>query len=128
MNGTYGVVYAGQVVVGIGVFVVKDSVLTGADLAGGRYRGHVIDDPKTKWFQVVFDMFVPAGTLLVQNASPQEIDLTKKQLSILLEPDSDNGEPIRIHFPPGDVTLMIRRIPDENSVYASGVSVILTPV
>jgi hypothetical protein len=127
-DGTYGFVYSGAIGVGIGVFVIKNSMLNGADLAGGRYRGSVTDDPQTKGLRVVFDMFVPAGTFLVQNASPQELSYTKKDISVLFPQGFDNGEPTKIYVPPGYVTLMINRIPDENSIYASGVHFTMTPV
>ena len=127
MNGTYGFVYSGAVGVGMGVFNIKDNVIIGADVAGGRYHGHLADNQETGGFDVLFDMFIPAGTFLVQNASPQEMDLTKTQISVQLKPDFDNGEPIKVFIPPGDVTLMIRKLPDEYSVYANGISITITP-
>jgi hypothetical protein len=127
MNGTYGFVYSGAVGVGMGVFSIKDDVITGADVAGGRYHGHVTDNQETRGFNVLFDMFIPAGTFLVQNASPQEMDLTKTQISLQLEPDFDNGEPVKVFVPPGNVTLMIKRLPDEYSIYAEGISMTVTP-
>jgi hypothetical protein len=127
MNGTYSFVYSGAVGVGMGFFVIKDNVLTGADIGGGRYHGDVTENQETGGFNVLFDMFVPAGMVLAQNSAPQEIDLMKTEISLQFKPDFDNGEPIKVYISPGDVTLMIKRIPDEYSVYAYGVSVTITP-
>ena len=60
MNGAYGFVYSGAVGVGMGVFAIRNNVLTGADLAGGRYHGRVTDDPDTGGFHVSFDMWLLA--------------------------------------------------------------------
>jgi hypothetical protein len=116
MNGTYGFVYAGFIGVGIGVFTIRGSVLTGA---GGKYAGRVVKD-QTEGFTLDFDMFVPAGTFLVQGTSPQDINYTKK-VSISLPPDFAEGVPVKVYIPPGPVTLMIRQISDEEySALASG--------
>jgi hypothetical protein len=127
MDGTYGFVYSGFEGVGIGVFTIRDSVLTGADGAGGRYAGRIVSDPMTEGFTVDFDMFVPAGVFLVQGASPQPMNYTKV-VSISWPANFADGVPITVDIPPGPVTLMIRRIPDEAwSPLASGfkLSVIL---
>jgi hypothetical protein len=47
MNGPYGFVYSGFEGEGLGVFRVIGSELTGVDLGGVRYRGHVRQDQTT---------------------------------------------------------------------------------
>lgn len=127
VNGTYSFAYSGSLGVGVGVLSIQNSTLTGADLGGGRYHGVVIPDPESAGFRVVFDMLVPAGAFLVQNASPQAISHTRSGISVDFRPDFDNGEPIKIYVPPGDITLMVRRISDEYAWCASGVKVTITP-
>ena|ERR1700722_3099137 len=127
MNGTYKFVYSGAVSVGMGFFVIKDNVITGADLYGGRYHGQITSNEKNNGFDVIVDMFVPAGTSLVQSASYQEINHTKSKITLHLKPDFDNGEPITMFIPPGHVTFMIKRTRDEEGIYADGFSVTITP-
>ena len=129
MNGTYGFVYSGFIGVGIGVFTIRASVLTGADGAGGKYDGRVVNDPTTGGLIVDFDMFVPAGTFLVQGTSPLDFNSTRNNLSISWPSNFADGVPIEVYIPPGPVTLMIRRISDEEySALASGfrLSVVLS--
>ena len=53
---------------------------------------------------------------------------TRSGVTLNLPPNFDNGEPIKLVIPPGDITLMIRRIPDDYGPYASGVRLTITPV
>jgi hypothetical protein len=126
MDGTYGIVFAGPAGVGMGFFVVRDGALTGAGIAGGRFRGRVTPDPATGALHVVFDHFVPAGLTLVQGTSPQALNITK-QLKVDLPADYGDGEPIKLYLPPGFVTVMIKRISDDYAALARGVDVIPAP-
>jgi hypothetical protein len=120
MNGTYGFVYSGARGVGLGIFTIRDSVLVGSDTGGARYSGRVAVDASSGDVTVSFEMYVPAGVLLVQGASEQEMNYTKANLSLTLPRDFDNGEPIGVYIPPGNVTLMLRQIPDDYAVFTNG--------
>jgi hypothetical protein len=123
MDGTYGIVFGGVAGVGMGFFVVRDGTLTGAGIAGGRFQGCVTPDPATGALHIVFDHFVPAGLRLVQGTSPHDLDMTK-QLTVDLPADFGDGEPIKLHLPPGPVTVMIKRIPDSYAALAHGVAIV----
>jgi hypothetical protein len=127
-DGTYSFVYCGEIAVGIGVVTIQDSILRGTDFAGGRYSGVVTERPNAAGYRVVYDMFVPANVFLVQGAAPLDISHTRGDVTLDLPLDFDNGEPITQIAPPGKITLMIRRIPDEFAWYASGVKVTISPV
>jgi hypothetical protein len=120
MNGTYGFVYSGARGVGLGIFTLRDSVLTGSDTGGAKYSGHAVQDLPTGEVTMSFEMFVPAGTLLIQGTSEQEMDYTKTNLSLTLQRDFDNGEAFTVYIPPGNVNLMIRQIPDDYAGYTKG--------
>jgi hypothetical protein len=120
-DGTYGFAYSGDRGVGIGVFTIQNNLLKGADIGGGRYSGTVGEHPHGQGYNFLFDMFVPAGTFLVQGTEPQEIPHTRGDIPVDLPLDFFNGEPITRVVGPGKVTFMIRRIPDELAWYASGV-------
>jgi hypothetical protein len=126
-DGTYGFAYCGQIGVGVGVITIKNNMLKGADLSGGRYSGAVSERPNGAGYKIVYDMFVPPHVFLVQGGSPQEMAHTRSDVTLGLPPDFDNGEPIKLMIPPGEVTLMIRRISDEYAAYASGVKLTITP-
>jgi hypothetical protein len=125
MNGTYGFVYSGETGVGIGVFVIKDTVLTGADAGGGRYNGSVVIDANTQKVEFVFDQFVPAGTFLVQGVSAQEIEHTRQNIRVSLPHNFDDGKAINLEIPPGHVNIMIKRISEDYEGYAEGFSFLM---
>jgi len=127
MKGTYAFVYGGYIGVGIGVFRVAGSDFVGADHAGCKYRGTVSKDLETGEITVSFDMFVPAGMLLVQGTSPLEFDTTKTG-SFTAPPDFGEGEPFKVYIEPGYINLMVKRIPDEYSTRADGIGVDMQPV
>ena len=58
-DGTFGFVYCGQIGVGVGVMAIKNNVLKGADLSGGRYSGVVKERPNGDGYTITYDMFVP---------------------------------------------------------------------
>jgi len=69
IDGTYGFVYCGAEDIGIGVFTVTGSSVTGRDFAGGSYVGAAIENPDgTVDLKISFN--VPAGVGLVQGTSP----------------------------------------------------------
>jgi hypothetical protein len=120
MNGTYGFVYSGVRGVGLGVLTIRDSVLSGSDTGGAKYSGHAVQDMATGAITILFEMFVPEGTALIQGTSAQDMNYTKTGLSVTLQSDFDNGEPVTVYIPPGNVTLMIRQIPDDYAAFANG--------
>jgi hypothetical protein len=128
MNGTYGIVYSGSIGVGLGIFTVEDSELVGSDLAGGKYRGRVTEDAATGEITAVFKMFVPRGLTQVQGTSSLDMDSTRGPITLTMPPRFGDGEPVKLQIPPGPVTVMVKRIPDEWAPYAAGMSVTVTPI
>jgi hypothetical protein len=95
-------------------------VATGADSGGAKYTGTAAQNSTTGEINIAFDMLVPAGVFLVQGTSEQDMDYTKANLSIMLPVNFDNGEPIKAYIPPGYVTIMFRRIPDDYAGFVNG--------
>jgi hypothetical protein len=126
-DGTYVFVYSGDIGVGLGVISIQNHILKGADLAGGQYTGLISELPSAG-YRVVFDMFVPANLVLVQGGSPQEMPYKRSGITLDLHTDFHNGEPIKLAVPPGNITFMFKRAPDELAPYASGMKVIITPL
>lgn len=126
MDGTYGFVYCSHISVGMGIFKITNSALTGVDLAGSRYRGHVVEDDATGEIDLSFEMTVPAGVMLVQGTSAQDITYTKSA-RVKVPRDFGDGRPFEVYVAPGPVTMMVKRIPDEWSTYADGITVTVQP-
>src|ERR1700680_4715621 len=76
LDGTYGIVYAGHLAVGIGIFVVKDGKFLGSDAANVQYEGTIVEE-KDGSLRLNLKMHVPAGVWLVQGTSEQPEPYTK---------------------------------------------------
>jgi hypothetical protein len=126
LDGTYGFVYCGAIGVGMGVFRVADSALKGIDIAGARYRGNVTEDGDSGKIRLDFEMAVPVGVALVQGTSPQDIPYTKSA-SVTVDHGFGDGKPFEVYVPPGTVTMMVKRIPDEYGWVADGISISIAP-
>lgn len=124
MDGTYGFVYCGDLGVGMGVFRIAGSELIGCDLAGGRYRGQISNNPDGS-SRLSYQMTVPRGVFLVQGLIPMDVPYTLSNVTDL-PPDFANGQPIEIDFA-GSVTMMVRRIAGEYAPYADGMEVNVRP-
>jgi hypothetical protein len=96
---------------GIGIFRVSQGGVEGLDCAGGRYIGTAIEDANGN-IRVRIKFEVRPGVILVQGTAPQDLPHTR-EIDQLLPPGFGDGKPIEIDSPPGTVTVMIRKIPDE---------------
>jgi hypothetical protein len=127
MDGTYGFVYSGFAGVGMGIFRVTGSTLVGVDMGGSKYRGRVVVDNTTGEIDLSFEMSVPVGVFLVQGTSPQDTPYTKTG-AVRVPPIFGDGKPFEVYVAPGPVTMMVKRISDDYSAYADGISVNVQPV
>jgi hypothetical protein len=113
IDGTYGFVYCGNHGLGIGVFSIHGDQMEGRDFAGSSYKGTAVPDGDGN---IVLDvqMQVPAGNVLVQGTAPQDLPHTR-QISWTFPRAFGDGEPQMVEFGPGPVTVMVKKIPDENA-------------
>jgi hypothetical protein len=110
--GTYGFVYCGDAGVGIGVFSINSGgEVTGCDFAGGRYRGHAHEQANGEvLFDVVF--VVAPGMATVTGTAPQDISYTRP-IKHTFPANFGDGAPQDVGLPPSEVTIMIKRVPDD---------------
>lgn len=111
IDGTYGFVYSGVNGLGVGVFTVVGEKFEGIDFADGRYNGtaHENDDGT---ISIVIDFDVKPGMGLVQGTSPQELP-HRRHIEHRMQPGFGDGKPEVIPSPPGVVTVMVKRVPDD---------------
>jgi hypothetical protein len=107
IDGTYGFVYCAAEDVGIGVFTVKGSAVTGRDFGGGSYVGTAAENADgTIDLRLSFN--VPAGVGLAQGTAPQELPYAKA-VEGRYPPLFGDGEPIEVSMPP--VKVMVKKLP-----------------
>ena len=76
LDGTYGFVYCGAVDLGIGAFIVDNGTVRGRDYGGLSYSGTVQENADGSITTKV-TYHVPAGAVLVQGVSPQDVPYDK---------------------------------------------------
>ena len=107
LDGTYGFVYCGAIDLGIGAFIIENGAIRGRDYCGLNYSGTVQENAdKTITIRVTYR--IPAGGILVQGVTPQDIPYDKV-IEQTFPPLFGDGKPIETASPP--VTVMIRRLP-----------------
>jgi hypothetical protein len=75
-------------------------VFVGSDTGGAKFSGHAVKDMATGAITILFEMFVPEGTVVIHRTSAQDINYTKTGLSVTLQSDFDNGDRLRSTFHP----------------------------
>jgi hypothetical protein len=110
IDGIYGFVYSGANGLGIGVFRLKDGQIVGHDYARGSYNGAATANADGS-IDLELTMQVPAGGELVQGTAAQDIPY-QRQIKHRFPPGFGDGEPVRVQMPPGEIIVMVKRIPD----------------
>jgi hypothetical protein len=108
VDGVYGVVYGGPFALGAAVFKVTNGKVMGADHVGGRYIGTVTEDAAGN---IDMNVTFKAGVIR-QGTDAQEVPFSRT-IKHKFPPMFGDGEPQKITMPPGWVTVMIKRVPDE---------------
>jgi hypothetical protein len=112
IEGTYGFVYCGAEDIGIGVFSIKDNVVTGRDYGGAAYTGTASENSDGT-INLNLSFNVPAGVGLAQGTAPQELPYTK-MIEGNFPPLFGDGAPVEASTPP--VRVMVRKLPETSSL------------
>jgi hypothetical protein len=75
---------------------------------GGRYTG-TAREKSDGTISISIDFDVKPGMVLVQGIASQHRRHTEHDMPV----GFGNGEPVKIPFPPGSVTVMVKRVPDD---------------
>jgi len=110
VDGVYGMVYGGKLALGAAVFKVTNGKVIGADHVGGRYIGTVTEDATTR--NIDMNVIFKVGVILAQGTDTQEAPYSRT-IKHTFPPMFGDGEPQKLSMPPGWVTVMMKRVPDE---------------
>ena len=124
IDGTYGFVYSGVNGLGVGIFTVLGEKFEGVDHVGGRYTGTAREN-RDGTISIAIDFDVRPGISLVQGTAPQEIP-HRRHIEHKMPAGFGNGRPVEIPAPPGSVTVMVKRVPDDFArALSEGLSVLI---
>ena len=109
INGFFAIYYTGVGGSGIGVIAIRDGVIVGADMTGGRYDGTYSENPGTGNFDAKIRMSYLPGTSLVTGAlaGPQPLHL---DMTTTLPVDLGSEKPLRLDTPTGPINVIFRKL------------------
>ena len=108
MQGIYQITYRGAADWGMGMLVIKDGTVTGADMGGGLYDGTYTE--VHDGVAVDITMTVPPGMRLVQGTPPKSQEYKIPFSLILSNQAVEKREPVLVDLPPGPVNVIFNRL------------------
>jgi hypothetical protein len=106
----YAMYYTGMAGMGLGVFVLRDGIVSGADATGGLIDGTCATDQAGN-LQLQIRLTVAAGTTLVTGGSPSPSPYSL-EFPVALRAGFGNMEPVEISIPTGPVNVVFRKLRD----------------
>lgn len=105
-DGIYKITFRGAADWGMGVLILKDGIVTGADVAGALYDGTYLEHSDS--ISVKINLTVPPGVTLVMGTPPQskeysfqfDISLSKKSI--------ETSQTILVQLPQGPVNVIFQ--------------------
>ena len=111
ISGFYAIYYTGVSGSGIGVIVINNGIIVGADMLGGRYDGNYTQSAIAGAYDAKVRITIPPGTSLVTGAlaGPQPLSM---DVTMVLPANLGGEQPIRIETPTGPVNVIFRKLRD----------------
>jgi hypothetical protein len=106
LNGIYSVTFRGMADWGMGMLLLREGILTGADAGGVLYDGDYTERGNEVALNVV--MTIPPGVALVQGTPPQSTPYSIRSEMVIPRRAFDNSETVRLDLPPGPVNAIFK--------------------
>ena len=113
LDGIYLITFRGAADWGIGMLVVQNGVVTGADAAGVLYDGSY--EAQGSSVNVELKLTVPAGVSLVQGGPVQSKTYTVPARMSVPRSAFSSQETVLLELPPGPVNLIFQRLRSLNA-------------
>ena len=110
LDGFYALFYTGKVSSGFAVIVLKNGIVTGADVSGGLYDGEYTINADRRTVEGTMKLTTPPGVSLVTGAPASEHTYTQEfPVSLLVDLSEQT---VQIQTPTGPVNLKFKKIRD----------------
>jgi hypothetical protein len=112
MEGYFRIAFTGSAGSGLGILVLRDGVVVGADIGGVSYDGTYTEDVATK--DVIFNvtMSAPAGVTPVQTGVPLAAPASIPLAGAIKQDDLRDNRPTLVNGPLGAVNVIFTKIRD----------------
>ena len=114
LDGFYALYYTGKFGTGFGVIVLKDGIVTGADVSGGVYDGQYTVKPDQGIFEGAIKLTIPPGILLVTGAPPSQNSFTQ-EFPVSLPLNIDPSHPVTVQTSTGPVNIILKKLREFSS-------------
>jgi hypothetical protein len=112
IDGFFRIAFTGNAGSGLGLLVLRDGNVAGADVAGATYDGTYTINQQTNDTAFEVNMFAPAGITPVQTGIPIASPMTLPITGTLRREDIEMNKPIMVHSPLGPVNVLFTKIRD----------------
>lgn len=108
LDGIYSITFRGLADWGMGMIVMRDGHIVGADVAGVLYDG-IYEETGTN-VRAKFTMTVPPGATLVQGTPARPVAYTVQVDENIPASAFKDGHSVTLKLPPGPVNVIFRRL------------------
>jgi hypothetical protein len=108
LDGFYALFYTGRVSSGFAMIVLRNGIVTGADVGGGLYDGKYTISPDERTIVGTIKVTTPPGVSLVTGA-PASAEVSVQEFPLSLPADL-NEQTVQIQTPTGPVNLKFKKI------------------
>lgn len=97
---------------GLGILVLHDGSLVGADTGGGIYEGSYVENPDVRTLDFAITLSLPAGATPVQTGISLPAPMSVPIKSSVLQDDIGSENPTLVQTPLGPVNVLFKKIRD----------------
>lgn len=108
VDGIYSITFRGAADWGLGMLVLREGTVTGADAAGATFDGVYKKDGERVSFNLV--MTVPPGVVLVQGTPARPVSYEVQFAASVPIKALDSSEPVLLEMPPGPLNVIFKRL------------------
>ena len=117
-EGFFRIAFTGATGSGLGIFVLHNGSVVGADTGGAIYEGSYRENGDAQTLEFVITMSMPAGVTPVQTGIPLATPVSVPISASFLQDEIGSGKPTLVQTPLGGVNVLFTKIRDfpNNSV------------
>jgi len=104
LNGIFKITFRGSADWGMGILILKDGIVTGADVGGIKYDGKYKENKNC--IEINLELTVPPGATLVMGTPPQSKEYTIPIILSVNKKDIEKNETILLELPQGPVNVI----------------------
>jgi hypothetical protein len=111
-KGFFRIAFTGVAGSGLGVLLLHNGAVVGADTGGAIYDGSYIENADTQALEFQITISMPAGLTPVQTGIPLATPISAPVTASLLQDEIGSGKPTLLQTPLGPVNVLFTKIRD----------------